>query len=224
MKNSKIIFAAYFVLGFILLMTSCNESKQKEQETPRGVPVIVVDTLVFDDASKTFSLTIHADSTAGAQVTYFLFDEDSLMQKNEEGVFHNIVPFVEGYNVQAQVVWADTTILTPLTHVSNFIAPIKPVEPLSKEELQNLINSQDKSILKGETEQLIQDVAFVTKDEGRVYMQDVFMKLLSQEWSSVEVVEVKYNDLNQITNVTLKPKIAPAAPIVEDDDEWIDEY
>lgn len=221
MKNNRILYATFLVLGFILHLVSCNGDKPKET---RGTPTIVVDTLVFDESSKTFTLTIHADSTAGAQVTYSLFDGDSLLQENDEGVFHNITPLVEGYNVQAQVVWDDTTIVTPLTHVSNFIAPIKPVEPLSTEDLQKLINSQDKSLLTGENEQLVQDVQLVTKDGEKIYMQDVYLKLMSQEWSSVEVVDVKYNSINQITDITLDSKVVSIKTPTEEDEEWIDEY
>lgn len=221
MKMKKSILYLSFVFGCFFALISCDESK-KPNGTPRGVPSIVVDTLIYETESETFSLTIHTDSTEGAKVTYFLLDGDSLLQKNEEGVFHNITPLVEGYNVQAEVVWNDTTIQTPITHINDFIVPSKPVEKISIKDLQLLINSQDHSLNVGTNEHLAQSVEITNQDGDIISMQDVLLYLSNKVWASVEIIDVTYNENNQVTNIKLTPKVISQESNYDDD--WNDEF
>lgn len=223
MKKNRIIYTVSLFFGLILTLLSCNENKQKADAGLRGTPIIVVDTLYFDEESKTFSLTIHADSTAEAEVSYYLYDGDSLLQECLDGQFRNIAPLVEGYDVKAKVVWSDTTVYTPLYHVNGFVVPQKPVEKISCKELQSLINAQDHSVMLGEHECLVQGVQIKTADGKEVSMQDVLLYLSNKVWTSVEVTDINYNENNQVTNFTIKPKEVKTK-LVTDDEDWFDEY
>lgn len=210
MRNSmKRYIMAVVSVGMLCLLQGCKQTSTPEQEsTPRGEPVLVQDTLMFDEESKTFTLTMHADSTAGAEVTFFLLDGDSILMQNTDGKFSGIQPFDEGYNVKAQVIWEDTTIVTPLTHVLGFVVLREPVEKMLKEEVQQLINSQDKSLARGENEHFIQGFKLSvsdTKQNAPKAMLDVYTLLKNKVWKSVEVTSVEYDDNNLITHVALKP-------------------
>lgn len=223
MNTKPFVLTISMVIGLLMTMVGCNGNEHSDGTDQRGNPSIVVDSLVYDADSKTFSLSVHADSAAEAEITYYFFDGDSLLQTNTEGVFRGITPLMEGYDVQAQVVWKDTTVMTPLTHISNFIVPSKPVEKITKQALQTLINTQDKSLRLAENEQLSQSVHITTQDGDIVTMQDIFLYLNNKVWSSVEVVTINYNENNQVTDITIRPTVVKvkADPA---DDEWFDEF
>ena len=187
---------------------------------------MVCDTLIFDEESKTFSLTLRTDSTAGAEVTYFLIDCDSILMQSTDGKFRGIQPLDEGYNVQAKVVWEDTTIVTPLTHILGFVIPREPVEKLPIKEVQQLINKKDKGLVRGESKYFTQnyDVKVTDSKMPPTSMQEIYTFLKNDVWKSVIVTDVTYDDQNLITSVTLKPVGEQNIEADEDDEEIIDYY
>lgn len=223
MKKLRIPFLLITSVVFVLL--SCNKANSGNEGNDCGNPLIVVDTLTYDAESQTFSLQLHTDSIADAEVKYFLFDGDSLLQESTDGRFNGILPLEEGYNVQAQVVWSDTTIVTPIIHLVNFIVPREPVEKISQKDLQILINAQDHSLRFGDNEHLIQGVDVKMNDGQDVSFQDVFLNLDNKVWLSVQVTDIKYDENNLVTAIVLKPIVA-LVPNDEDDDDfdWFGEY
>ncbi len=204
---------------------SCRQSSEPnpDESAKRGEPVIVTDTLVFDEGSKTFSLTLHADSTAGAVVTFYLLDGDSLIMQSSDGVFNDIKPLEEGYKARIKVEWSDTTIITPAVSVCGFVIPREPVEKLSKEELQRIINAAEKDVL---DEHLAQNVRLTVYDcaEKPSLLHEVFVYLENKVWESVSVDGVTYDDNNLITSLTLKAIVSDTTSNLDDEFEFSDEF
>jgi len=191
------------------LMVGCKQSVAPSdiKTTPRGEPTLVCDTLVFDEATKTFSLSLHADSTAEAKVTFILLDGDSILMQNEDGQFSGIYPLEEGYNVQLRAEWEDTTIMTPLSHILGFVIPREPIEKISEDTLQKLINAREKSLTLGINPHLAQGlIVKVTDTQMKASsLQEVVTFLKNGVWKSVSVTHVDYDDNNLVTSITLKP-------------------
>ncbi|MBR0048665.1 MAG: hypothetical protein IJP74_05000 [Prevotella sp.] len=209
MKRKNSFFGTLLIAVSASLIVGCkNTAAPTDSEvTPRGEPTLVCDTIVFDEASKTFNLSLHADSTADAKVTFFLLDGDSILMQNTDGQFSGIPPFEEGYNVRLQAEWSDTTITTPLTHIVGFVVPREPVDKIPADELQKLINSQDKSLILGNNLHLAQGLSVVVTDTQMEAssLQDVITLLKNGVWKSVTVTDVSYDDNNLITAIKLKP-------------------
>lgn len=189
------------------LVLGCKQSPSTEVSNDgnsRGEPTLVCDAPVFDETSQTFSLTIHADSTAGAEVTYCLLDGDSILMACSDGLFTGIAPLEEGYNVLARAVWTDTTITTPKTHVVGFIIPREPIEKLETTELQRLINNKDAETIKNHLSQSIKLITVSGKRKPEL-LNDVFTFLGMGVWENVAVTDVTYDENNYITTITLKP-------------------
>ena len=220
----KRIYEVFGIAALIVvcLMQSCKQSVAPNNEiAPRGEPVLVVEDPVYDKESKTFSLALYADSTAGAEITYYLLYGDSILMQNKEGLFTGIAPFEEGYNVQAKVVWSDTTIFTPIIHRFGFTVPQEPVEKMAAEELQRLINACDKSLKQGKNEHVAQGVKLVVNNSqmnAPRMIPDVIILIENKVWKSVEVTSLEYDENNLITSITLKP-VGEIIAIDEDDED-----
>ena len=229
MKNNKTFLLTTAVVAMLGLSQGCKQSPGTEtggESDSRGVPTIVCDTPVFDEKSQTFSLTIHADSTARAEVTYFLLDGDSILMQCNNGYFSDTAPLEEGYNVQARAVWTDTTIITPKTHVVGFIIPREPIEKLAAAELQRLINAKNAETIKNYRSQSIK-LSTVGGKRKPELLNDVFTFLGMGVWESVTVTDVTYDENNFITSITLKPteqQDLTTAEGDEDADMFYDEY
>ena len=191
------------VCGLAALCSCGSEHK----ESLRGIPVLNHEDPVYDEASQSFSLTLTADSTDGAKVMFFLLDGEKIIMKNETGQFSGIAPLDEGYNVYLSAEWEDTTIVTSLEHIFGFVLPHEPIEAMSKEDLQQLINAKDKGIKLGENEHLAQAVMVTTIDSQNAVstLLEAIEKLEQGVWTSVQVTKVEYDENNLITDVTLKP-------------------
>ena len=192
--------------------------------TGRGEPTLVTAPPEFDEANQTFTLTLRADSTKGATVTYYLLDGDSLLMQNNDGLFKGVAPLEEGYNVRARVEWEDTTIVTPTVHVLGFIIPREAVEKLSADNLQRLLNEINRDEVNAHIAQDMK-LTVVGSQMKPSLLHDVFLYLENKVWESVAVTQVNYDDYNFITSITLKP-VEHIEPIVENDgtDEFYDEY
>lgn len=230
MKITKTTFLLIMGIASLALFQSCgqapNASNGTDQENSRGEPLIVRDTIIFEKTSNTFSLIVHADSTAGADVMFYLLDGDSILMQNSDGHFNGIAPFEEGYNVQVRAVWPDTTIISPRTHVSGFIVPREPIEKLDAEELQRLIITRDAGDIKQYLAQGIK-INTVGSERKPELLQDVIVLLDMGVWPTLTVTNVTYDENNYITTITLKPTEQQSSIVTEDEKEeemFFDEY
>ena len=230
MKNIKTILTTAILASTLALTNACKQTPATETSNgadTRGEPTIVCEAPVFDEASKTFSLTIHADSTARAEVTYLLLDGDSILMQSSDGFFSGIAPLEEGYNVQARAVWADTTITTPKTHVVGFIIPREPIEKLEAADVQRLINNKDAETIRNYLSQNIKLITVGGKRKPEL-LNDVFTFLGMGVWETVTVTDVTYDDNNFITTITMKPTeqqdLTTADDDADDADMFYDEY
>ena len=220
--DEKLIVAVIAALG---LSQGCKQSPSTETgggSDSRGVPTLVCEVPVFDEASQTFSLTIHADSVAGAEVTYFLLDGDNILMQSDDGIFSSIAPLEEGYNVQARAAWPDTTITTPKTHVVGFVIPRSPIEKLTAAELQKLINAKDAEAIKGYLSQSIK-LSTVGGTRKPDLLNDVYTFLGMGVWETVTVTDVTYDENNYITSITLKPT-EQQDMMTQEGEDFYDEY
>jgi hypothetical protein len=217
----------FFTMAAVMLVSACllqgckEKTAESEPEKQRGEPVLSHEAPVYDEATQTFSLTVRADSTGGATVSFALLDGDSIIMKSEDGTFRGIAPFEEGYNVSVEVQWEDTTIVRTL-HVMDFVVPREPVEQIAKEELEKLINSCDKSLRRGQNDHLAQGVKLVVNDSKAAPPQmlpDVITLIENGVWKKVEVVSLEYDDNNLVTTITLKP-IGEVVNVDEEDEDF----
>ena len=203
-----------------VLFSGCREkASRSEQVMQRGEPVLSNDIPVYDKTTQTFSLTVHADSIGDATVSYALLDGDSVIMKSEDGQFSGITPFEEGYNVRLSAQWEDTTIERTI-HVMDFIVPRDPVEKMTEDELELLINACDKSLRRSKNDHLAQGVKLVvkgTKLSPPLILPDVITYIENGVWQKVDVIKVEYDDNNLINSITLKP-IGEVVDVDEDED------
>lgn len=219
-RHIKILFTAVCVLLACCFLQGCSSSPEKANK--RCEPLLVADEPQYDESTNTFSLTVRVDSTEDADITYYLYDGDSLLMENSDGYFSAIAPLEEGYNVQAKVVWSDTTVVIPAVKVMGFII-LKKIEKLPEKELQNLINKMDSNALEAHMAQQVKLTVLDSKIKPSL-IHAVLLQIKNKVWDSVTVTEVEYNDNNYIVAITLKP-VEHIVPVSEDDEEIIvDEY
>jgi len=206
MKTIKILFYLFVATVVTLFMfVNCKQSPTSGNGgKKRGKPVLYAGTPKYDESTKSFSLTLHADSTVDAEVTYYLLDGDSLLMQSNDGHFTGIAPLEEGYNVKATIAWSDTTYVTPIIHVGDFCVSRESVEILSKDEVTRLINQKDKRTMEKHVAQGI-TLKILESELKPALLNEVYLFLDSKTWKSVEVMDVEYDDNNLITSITLKP-------------------
>lgn len=223
MKKNIIIKQLLLIVfsSMMLFLLGCRgKTSTNEQSSKRGEPVIICKTPVYDEASQTFTLIVTSDSIAGANVTYFLLEGDSVIMRNDDGLFSGISPCEEGYNVMLEAQWDDTTLVRTI-RIMDFVVPRKAVEKMTNEQLQNLINSCDQSIKRGTNEHLTQGVKLTIRDSKSVpprMLPGVVTLIENGIWKSIEIVSIEYDDNNLITAITLKP-VGEQVDIDEDDED-----
>lgn len=223
MKNAIRIITT----GILLALLGCNgQSNIKLNDWQSENPVLRCDMLVEDSVSHTFNLTISADSVGEASVMFYLIDcNDTLMVGRGSSVnFSGIAPIEDGYDVVMCVEWADT-VITRRKHVTGFIHRPEIAEPMSAEELQQLINNQDKSIRRGTDRHLAQllKLEIVGAKRCPQKLSDVIECISLGEWKSVIVTDVEYDEHNRISTITLKPVGEKPLPVIdsEEDEEFV---
>lgn len=200
-KVSKHILIPMATVAFCMLSACGNFTRE------HGTPTLCCEAPVYDDVTQTFSLIVMSDSTSGASLTFALIKGDSVIMESNDGQFCGIPVFEEGYRVRMEAKWKDTTVVRT-AHVTNFVVPCDSVEKMSAAELEQLINSCDRSIRRASNKHLIQGVRLVVNDCRMVTPQmlpDVITFIENEVWQSVEVIDLKYDDNNLITSVTLRP-------------------
>ena len=221
MEKKKHIACGLTLLSAVFTMLclfSCKEKAPAQPEmTPRGTPLLTKDTLVYDEASQTFTLQLHADSVADAKLSFRVYDGDSLIMENADGLFHGIKPMDEGYFAELKAEWSDTTIVTPQLHLSNFVVPREPVDKLGREELEQLVNQR--KVRLGDDAHFVQDVR-ISVVESQYFpssLAEVSQYIDLGVWQSVQVIDITYDANNLITSFVLKP-IGEILPSPDDDD------
>ena len=231
MGKKIIIKALLLLIGIVVsssLFSSCKQSASgsETEAGERGEPLLIADRPNYDKQSKTFSLTIHADSTAGADVTFYLLDGDSILMESSDGFFEGIAPLEEGYNAKAKIVWSDTIIITSVLHVFGFSIPRESVEKLSKESLKKLFDAKDKASIENYLAQGFKLKVEKSKMKPEM-INEVLQYLEIHIWKSVEITAIEYDDYNYITTLTLKPigeKVESVADEKDESSEFFDEY
>lgn len=203
------------------LLTNCS-GKAESRDEKRGEPVLTCEDPVFDEATRTFSLIVRADSVDGATLVFSLVRGDSVLIKNEEGKFDGIAPFDEGYDVKLEAQWPDT-IIERICHIMDFMVPTAPVEKISPEDLAKLINAKDESLQLGTNEHIAQGVTFHVVDSKMQpqMLPDAILLIENGVWKAVEVVNLEYNKYNLITDVTVRP-VGEQADFIDEEDEDYD--
>ncbi len=200
-KVRKHILIPIATVAFSMLSACQNFTRESAN------PTLYCEAPVYDDVTQTFSLIVMSDSTSGAALTFALIKGDSVIMESNDGRFCGIPAFEEGYRVRMEAKWKDTTIVRT-THVANFVVPCDSVEKMSAEELEQLINSCDRSIRRGSNKHLIQGVRLIVNDCRMVAPQmlpDVITFIENEVWQSVEVISLEYDENNLISSITLRP-------------------
>ena len=102
----------------------------------------------------------------------------------------------------------------------DFIVPRDPVEKMTEDELELLINACDKSLRRSKNDHLAQGVKLVvegTKLSPPQILPDVITYIENGVWQKVDVIKVEYDDNNLINSITLKP-IGEVVDVDEDED------
>lgn len=222
MKASRfyISVAAVLVLGSTL--QGCSQSTGIKSAGRSNNPDLKCDTMLYDEQKGTFCVTVLADSVEGAQLAFQLLDGDSVLSQSSDGRFAGIAPCKEGYDVKMEAQWPDTTIVRRIRVFP--VAPVPPVDPLSKEQLAQLINSRDKTLIDGSNKYIAHDVEVSVKGsqlvKGRSSLQDVVMRLENNEWAEVIVDNMTHDEATKLVKtVVLRPqgeKIPQPDPDTED--------
>lgn len=222
-KFEALLRCIFPVMAFVslLLLQSCDERKGITSTLPNpvGDPVLTCGIPEYDEGSQTFSLSLIGDSTGEAKVTFQLVDGDSIIMQSTDGTFSGIAPLDDGYNVVMIVERDDTTIIRT-NHVQGFIVPRPPVEKMSSEELQQLINAKDASLKRGTNEHLVLSPELKVTDSRQKpkMLREVIRLIEYEDWKSVVVTSVEYDENNLISSITLHPigEIIPS----DDDEEY----
>lgn len=216
MKKKSIIIP---FLSLILLAGIC--FIQCAPTPPSRKLVLRYDDPCYDSITSTYSFTVLVDSADGTIFEYSLMDADSVLYHNETGVFTGIEPFNEGYDLMVKAVWQDTTIVHPSVRVW-FPIFVPSVNPMTKEELTQLINAEDMSLQLNDNPHIAQGIEVVVTDAKleASSLFEVIEYIHHNQWSMVEVTAIHYNEQQRIDKITLKPKkeILPEPPVESDDD------
>ncbi len=169
------------------------------------IPVIVsVSEPQYKNGSFTFS--VNADVKRG-KLEYTLTAHDSLTSDytSDDGKFSGIAPTEDGiYTLKVENVTShqcDTKIL------DGFVKPVQhPVKKLTKSDIQRILDTQttpqglSSKFAKGYKLKFVG----LDQDEPQPDRFDEIINRLVATWSKAEVVDVKYDELNRITSLTIK--------------------
>ena len=155
-----------------------------------------------------YSFEAHCNLDSLKKLTYELLDAkvDNVIMSNADGKFTNIQPSETGeYRFRVRVE-EDGRVSEPMLVTGFNSRPVVKVPQLTKEELENLI-IQGKSVLP-KRDDIIKNVKIMytptlKEEKGPTNLQDVENQLLFGEWASVKVVNVDYNEMNQVKMILL---------------------
>ena len=201
MQNKSLLYQILIVFPVLCLLCCSGQINQYSE------PVLTSSVPVYDDSTNTFSITVVADSIDGAILNFYLTEGGKIVQESQDGNFSGIDPFEDGYDVILKAQWKDT-LLERIIHVVDFIVPDEPLDKMTADELEQLINNRDRDSRQTIYNHLTQGVKLIVKESNNQSPQilsDVFTLLVNDVWQAVEVVGVEYNNFNLISCITLKP-------------------
>ena len=156
-----------------------------------------------------YSFDAHCNLDGQKTLTYELLDvnEDKVIMANADGKFMNIQPSATGEYRFRVCVEEDERISEPML-VTGFVQrPVVKVTPLSKEALESLIN-QLKSVYPKRTDILknveIKYTSSLMEEEAPKFLSQVEENIDMGHWAAVKVIDVDYNDINQVKMVLLE--------------------
>lgn len=186
-----------------------NAEEMVREEIPQ---VLVVEIKThFDEVVNNnyiYSFDAHCNLDSLKKLTYELLDAkvDNVIMSNADGRFTNIQPSETGeYRFRVRVE-EDGRVSEPMLVTGFNKRPVVKVPQLTKEALEDLIN-QGKSVLPKRND-IIKNVKIMytstlKEEKGPTNLQDVENQLLFGEWASVKVVDVDYNEMNQVKMILL---------------------
>lgn len=201
----------------LFAIQSCKHKKDvPEPDVQRCEPSLLCGVPVEDTVTHTFSLSVSSDCTSGATVTFYLVDfNDTLMvQSGDSATFSGIEPLDDGYFVSMRAEWpGDTTILCT-EHVSGFVILQEPVDSITEKELEELINSKDKTLRRNTNSRIAQTAKLNVINSLRqpVKLRDVINLIDNGEWKSVHITNIVYDENNLVVSITLEPVGEQALP------------
>lgn len=218
MKRSLFNFGLIGVSIIAMSLSGCKEGGLY----PGSNPKLCYSSPLYDESSQTFSIKAYADSADDAALCFTLLANGDTISVSHNGTFNNIEPFEEGYNLMMEAQWKDTIIIRN-SHIYGFVVPQSSIEKMSANELEKLINGCDETIRLSSNPHLVQNIELSVVDNKQSppkVLSEVISFIKNETWSSVEVVQVEYEDNNRITKITIKP--VGEKTIEVDDEEDLD--
>lgn len=174
---------------------------------------VVVSNLERDYESQTYNFKVIINNLPEKAVAKFkLYDKqiNDTIAKNTNGIFVKI-PSNVSEEYKLFISWRDSLGNNGLIYdrtITGFKAIEKPkVQKIEAKILEELINKCDRKITR-RNNQIAQNVKIsytnIKKEELRPQtIDEVYNKIKFKQWTSVNVVDVKYNNDNKITHITL---------------------
>lgn len=180
----------------------------KPDEIPEGIEQKVVTSFMQPtQVDYIYSFQAKCNLDGKEDILYELMEtsDGEVIQTSKNGLFVNLKPRKTGYYFRVRVV--KTGFLSESKLVTGFIPkPAMIEQKMPGSELESLINSQQASSDKSGKIAKNIVIAFTNKTSEDHYsnLQDVENEILFNNWSSVKVVSVEYNDRGQISKVMLE--------------------
>lgn len=156
-----------------------------------------------------YSFDAHCNLDGQKSLTYELLDanEDKVIMSNADGKFMNIQPSATGEYRFRVCVDEDGRMSEPKL-VTGFVErPVVKMTPLSKEELEELIN-QFKSVYPRRNDIIknveIKYTSSLMEEEAPKFLSQVEENIDMGHWAAVKVIDVEYNDINQVKMILLE--------------------
>ena len=179
-------------------------------------PTVSVSLPICDDKGM-YSVDVKPQNLRKGMKFYYVMlnhygEPKKVLQKNEDGHFSNI-PYCneDGHSYDFAIMDsnADTLLCVPVEQ-TGFVKQVIPSRKMTIEEIQKLIDSQDESLNGvGESDYLAPDyklefTGLPSNAKKPESWTDVFEMIEFEQWKSVTVSKVEYDDKNRINVVTLK--------------------
>lgn len=173
---------------------------------------------VDKDGNYNFVVNVSHAPKKGYSVVISDLKTGEIIAKSSNGVFNGISFSKNEGRYYAQIVKASTDeALSEKTEITGFVEVKNISQKLSVNELQDLINKKDPSLLGYDNEYLspVYKIKYASLPNGSDYapdnLADVFEMLDFGTWNSVEVTSLDYDETKHISSITLKVK-APSRP------------
>ena len=158
-------------------------------------------------------LAVAQNVPAGVKVKYRLMDSHgtTVKMESEDGKFQS-VPASKEENGMYRLAVVDAATGNELDHkiIYGYVKEVVPVKKMAKEELESMINACSNDLL-GAHHQIARKVvfAFDNLNEGEkkpVTFDAIIEKLTMQDWESVQVTSVSYDQSGRINKVSIHIK------------------